>query len=398
MSEGAMSSPGTRRDPDPSLRPGCPVPLRRLVLYFLGLGTFGFGGPVALAGAMERDLVEQRGWFTAEDYRRGLTLAQLAPGPLAAQLAMYLGWVQGGVAGATAVSLAFVAPSFVMVVALAAVYVRYGGMGWIQGAFYGVASSVIAIMLRSATRLALRTVKRDILLWSIFIANGVATAIFEAEFVLLILASGLLVLARTRWTVRAQGVAAVFLPSFLLEGMHGRASGETLWKVAWYFTEAGAFVFGSGLAIVPFLHSGVVEKFGWLNERQFLDAVAVAMITPGPVVITVAFIGYLVAGMTGAIIAAVAVFLPAYLFVILPARYYNQIANNAMLRSFVDGATAAAVGAIAGAVVVLGRRGISDIPTTLIFLVSLAILLLWKRIPEPAVVAASALVGILVRP
>jgi chromate transporter len=374
-----------------------PVTLRRLVLYFLGLGTFGFGGPVALAGAMERDLVERHGWFTPEDYRRGLTLAQLAPGPLAAQLAMYLGWVQGGVAGATAVSLAFVVPSFVMVLGLAAIYVRYGGIGWIEGAFYGVASSVIAIMLRSATRLAFRTVKRDLLLWAILVANAIATAIFETEYVLLILACGFLVLARSRLALRSEGVAAVLLPSFLLEGMHGRASSETLWKLAWYFTEAGAFVFGSGLAIVPFLHSGVVEKFGWLNEHQFLDAVAVAMITPGPVVITVAFIGYLVAGLTGAIIAAVAVFLPAYLFVILPARHYNRVANNTMLRSFVDGATAAAVGAIAGAVVVLGRRGITDIPTTLIFLVSLAILLLWKRIPEPAVVAAAALVGIMVR-
>lgn len=360
-----------------------------LVLYFLRLGSVGFGGPIALASAMERDLVEERGWFTAEDYRRGLTLAQLAPGPLAAQLAIYLGWARGGVRGATLVALAFVLPSFLMVIALAAVYVRFGEMPWITGAFYGLAPAVVAIIARGAYRLAGRTLGRDALLWILFAINAIATVAFEAEIVWLVLASGAIVMLRGSRTL-----AAMALPGWMLTGAAGTASAATLWKIALYFTEAGAFVFGSGLAIVPFLHAGVVDRLGWLTERQFVDAVAVAMITPGPVVITVAFIGYLVAGLAGAVVAAFAVFLPCYLFVILPAPFYARVAGNARLRAFVDGATAAAVGAISGAAIVIARRSVTDLPTIVICLVAILVLTFWNRVPEPVVVLAAAVVGI----
>lgn len=361
-----------------------------LVLYFLRLGSLGFGGPVALTSAMERDLVEERGWFSAEDFRRGLTLAQIAPGPLAAQLAIYLGWARGGVPGATLVAIAFVLPSFLMVVVLAMVYVRYGALPWITGAFYGIAPAVVAIIARGAYRLVGRTLQRDRLLWILFAINAIATAVFEAEVVWLVLASGAIVMIRESRTVPAMA-----LPVWLVTGAGGAASTATLWKIALYFTEAGAFVFGSGLAIVPFLHSGVVEKLGWLTERQFVDAVAVAMITPGPVVITVAFIGYLVAGVAGASVAALAVFLPCYLFVVIPAPFYNRVASNARLRAFVDGATAAAVGAISGAAIVLARRSVTDFATLLICLGALAVLTFAKRIPEPVVVLAAAIVGVL---
>ena len=353
--------------------------LGAFVGYFLRLGTFGFGGPIALAGYMQRDLVEERGWVTKDEYVKGLALAQLAPGPLAAQLAIYLGWARGGVLGATLVAFAFVLPSFVMVIAISVAYVRFGGLAWMQAAFYGIGAAVIAIILRSAYKLVKLTLGRDWLLWVIFTANAIATAVMEAEVVSLILGCGVAALAVHMLRGRAT-VPLEIAPPFAL---------------FWFFTKAGAFVFGSGLAIVPFLYGGVVREHQWLTDQQFLDAVAVAMITPGPVVITVAFIGYLVQGMNGAVLAALGVFLPCYLFVVIPAPFFSRFADNPRLKAFVDGVTSAATGAIAGAVYVLARRAIIDVPTILIFAATLACLVWLKRVPEPAVIAVVGIASVL---
>lgn len=361
--------------------------LAAFAAYFLRLGTFGFGGPIALAGAMQRDLVEERGWVTKKEYVDGLALAQLAPGPLAAQLAIYLGWARGGILGATLVALAFVLPSFVMVLAISVAYVRFGGLPWMQSAFYGIGAAVIAIILRSAFKLVRLTLARDRMLWAIFVVNTIATAVLEAEVVSLIVGGGIVALLVRG---RLRGVPALCL----VPALPFVPAGTSLF---WFFVKAGAFVFGSGLAIVPFLYGGVVREHQWLTDQQFLDAVAVAMITPGPVVITVAFIGYLVQGFGGATLAALGVFLPCYLFVIIPAPFYARFANNPQLKAFVDGVTAAATGAIAGAVYVLARRAIIDVPTILIFLATLACLIWVKRVPEPVVIAIVGIVCILLR-
>jgi chromate transporter len=392
----AESAEQERASPDPN--PSCSI--GELVRYFLWLGTTGFGGPIALVGFMQRDLVETRHWFSAEDYRDGLALAQLAPGPLAAQLAMYLGWARGGAWGAALVGVAFVLPSFVMVLGLAVAYIRFGGLAWMQGAFYGIGAAVIAIIARSVVKLTRLTLGRDILLWSLFGVAGLVTAWTESEIVWVFVGAGvfaLVVRARpfARGTTTALGL--VLLPPGLVAGMAGPATGETLWRIGWYFAEAGAFVFGSGLAIVPFLHGGVVQEFGWLNERQFLDAVAVAMITPGPVVITVAFIGYLVAGPAGASVAALATFLPCYVFTVLPAPHFKRWSRSHAIRAFVEGVTAAATGAIAGAAFVLGRRAITDGSTVAIALVTLAIAVRFKRVPEPVLILLAGIVGVLIK-
>jgi chromate transporter len=376
-----------------------PFSLGQLVRYFLGLGAFGFGGPIALAGYMQRDLVESRRWFARNDYVEGLALAQLAPGPLAAQLAIYFGWLRGRVLGATLIGLAFVAPSFAMVLVLSALYLRFGGLAWMQGAFYGVGAAVVAIIARSATKLARLTLGKDALLWTISAVSAGVTAWTESEVVWLFLGSGVLV-----WATRASrafpgGAAAVFAPQWgwLVTGLHGSASMPDLFRIGLYFAEAGAFVFGSGLAIVPFLHGGVVNQFAWLTERQFLDAVAVAMLTPGPVVITVAFIGYLVAGPVGAVVAALGVFLPCWLFVIVPAPYFRRHGRRPGIKAFVDGVTAAATGAIAGAAFILARRAVFDVGTALLAVAALAVLLKLRRIPEPALIVAAGLVGIILK-
>ncbi len=372
--------------------------LRDFVLYFLKLGALGFGGPIALVGYMQRDLVEQRGWLTKDDYAQGLALAQLAPGPLAAQVSIYIGWVRGGALGAGLVGLAFVLPSFLMVIALAWLYLHFGGVPGMQAAFYGVGSAVIALIARGAWKLVKSTVAKDKLAWAIFAVNAVVTAWTESELVSVIVGSGLVMLAVRAWPRKLPVVAPLLVPPLLVPpwfvtGLHGPADEGTLWRIATFFTEAGAFVFGSGLAIVPFLRGGVVEQFSWLNDQQFLDAVAVAMITPGPVVITVAFIGYLAAGPLGAALAAVCTFVPCYVFTVLPAPYFRKYAENKQVKAFVTGVTAAATGAIAGAAFVLGRRALIDIPTVLICLTTLLVLARFK-IQEPLVILAAGALGI----
>jgi chromate transporter len=375
--------------------------LRDLLRYMLRLGTLGFGGPVALAGYMHRDLVDERKWISEADYKEGLALAQLMPGPLAAQLAMYLGYVHYRIVGATLVGVAFVLPSFLMVVALGFAYVRYGGLGWMQAVFYGVGAAVIGIIAMSACKLTARSVGRDKLLWVIYVVSAAATVITESETAWFFLAAGVIVwLSRAppRW-LRSGGVSAVL-------GAHVPAASAAAVSVDWslltqiglFFAKAGAFVFGSGLAIVPFLYGGVVTDHHWLSERQFVDAVAVAMITPGPVVITVGFIGYLVAGLPGACVAALATFVPCYLFTIVPAPYFKRYGKLPPLVAFVDGVTAAAIGAISGAALVLAKRSIIDLPTTI--LAASALLLVWRfrKLPEPLIVAGAAAVGLIAYP
>jgi chromate transporter len=377
------------RKTDQTLQHPANVPLPQFVAYFLWLGTVGFGGPIALAGHMQQDLVEERGWVSKADYLEGLALAQLAPGPLAAQLAMYLGYVRAGIFGATAVGVAFVLPSFLMVLALSAAYVRFGGLSWMQGMFYGIGAAVIGIIARSAVKLTKLTLGNDTLLWSIFAALAISTAWTSQEIIWLFLLGGIVAVVVNAFRVRAQARGAL-----LLLAPATFAVNNTWLQIFLYFAKAGMFVFGSGLAVVPFLYGGVVHGHHWLNDHQFIDAVAVAMITPGPVVITVAFIGYLVAGIGGATAAALGIFLPVYLVVIVLAPSYKRWAKNPQLNAFVKGVTAAATGAIAGAVVVLARRSVYDLPTALICVASIAVLFRWK-VPEPILIACAAVAGLL---
>jgi len=376
--------------------------------YFLKLGTVGFGGPVALVGFMHRDLVEKRRWITEDTYKLSLALAQIMPGPLAAQVAIAIGYFEGGILGATLGGLAFVIPSFLMVVAISMAYVAYGGLWWMQALFYAIGATVIAIIAIAAYKLSRSTNKRDPLLWGIFALLTVVTVWAQAELAEFFILAGLVVLLVRAWPgwkrgiLMALGGAVLGLAIWLLEAWLRQAgtaadSTDVLAQILLFFTKAGAFVFGSGLAIIPFLQQGVVQQFGWLNEHQFLDAVAVAMITPGPVVITVAFIGFLVAGFAGAVMASIGIFLPVYLFTIIPAPWFKRHRDNRQLKAFVDGATASATGAITGAVILLGARAITDLPTAVIGLISLAVL--WRyKLPEPVIVTISGVIGLILWP
>ncbi len=289
-----------------------------------------------------------------------------------------------------------------MVLLLGIAYQQFGGLPWMQSVFYGIGAAAIGIIALSSYKLTQKSIgkftlislKTNWLLWSFFLGACTVTFITKQEQVLLFVAAGLLYMFVKNPpkipSNAAQGLVFLQIDFWQYES-------TTLWKIALFFAKAGAFVFGSGLAIVPFLHAGVVEEYGWLNEQQFLDAVAVAMITPGPVVITVAFIGYLVNGFWGACVAALATFLPCYLFTILPAPYFQKIAKNKSIKAFVDGITAAVVGALVGAVLVIARQSIIDIPTALIAVAAMLALIYVKKIKEPYIIIAAAAVGYLLK-
>ena len=401
-------------DASPETDPGRPTAtLSMLVRYFARLGTIGFGGPAALVGYMRRDLVEDRKWIDEDTYNLAIALSQIMPGPLAAQTAIAIGYFHSGVRGATLVGLAFILPSFLMVLGLSWLYVRFGGLPVVQALFYGIGAVVISIIAMAAYRLARGTNKRDPLLWGVFTALFAATGWSGTELAVLFLLAGVVVMVVRAWPGARRGGAilggaavlgglAWAMEHFLLRADAGGTQSVPL-QILLFFTKAGAFVFGSGLAIVPFLQQGVVHDLGWLTEHQFLDAVAIALITPGPVVITVAFIGYLVYGVTGASLAAIGIFLPVYIFTILPAPWFRRHRDNPQLRAFVSGATAAASGAIAGAVVILGTRALlggtalQNVPTVVIAIVGLVAI--WRfRVAEPWLVLAAGAAGVALWP
>jgi len=371
-------------------------PLRSFLRYFLGLGTWGFGGPIASVGYMQRDLVEGREWLERKDFLDGVALGQTMPGPLAAQVSMWVGYLVSGASGALAVAGAFILPSFLFVLGVAALYAHYEGLAVVQSLFYGIAPAVMAIIAIAAYKLARLTNGKDPRLWVVTGIIGLVTAITGAEIALLFVGAGLLmiVLDAPPGFLR-RGHAAVWPAGAMFGALGGLAAGAgTQTALALFFLKAGAFIFGSGLAIVPFLREGVVHQHHWLSERQFLDAVAMGLITPGPVVITATFIGYLVGGLLGAVVATVAIFTPIYLGVVVPGRWFIRHRDNAQVKAFVSGATAAAAGAIAGATVVLTRQAVVDAQTGVVAAVGLAVLLRFK-VREPYVVAAGAIAGLL---
>jgi chromate transporter len=372
--------------------------LGQIAGYFLRLGTTGFGGPIALAGYMQRDLVERRRWYTQEEYLQGLAVSQTLPGPLAAQLAMWLGYVRRGFWGACAAAVPFILPPFIIVSAVAALYVAFRGTTIIQALFYGIGPAVIALILRGAWKLVRVTVKDERRLWVIFAVVGVVTFVARSEVAVLFILAGLVgvaIYAPRSWLRRARTAPLVMPMGFGTVWTAAQsADPNVLLQLGVFFFKAGAFTFGSGLAIVPFLQQGVVKDFGWLTEREFLDAVAMGMITPGPVVITAVFVGYLVAGLAGATVAGLGVFLPPFLMVVLFAPWIIRYRKHPIVVGFTKGATAAAAGAIVGAGAVIGTQVIVDVTTVLVFLA--ALLVLWRtKVPEPLLVGAAGFVGLL---
>lgn len=369
-----------------------------LLRYFLRLGLLGFGGPVALVGQMERELVADRGWLSKEQMRDAVAICQSMPGPLAIQVGIYISYLRGGFWGAWIGGWAFIFPNFVIVAALGALYVYLGDLKPITAIFYGVSPAVIALILHSCYRLA-KLGMEDWLQWVIAAACLVVTVILQAEVALLFIGAGLvgIIYYGDVFRRRPRPLALWFGALPTLAQLTPTASKSTLAKLLLFFLKAGSLTFGSGLVIVPFLQQGLVEQYNWLDERQFLIAVAVGMISPGPVVITATFVGYLVAGFWGSLVSTVGIFLPSFIFVLVVAPILVRHGKNPNVQGFVRGAYAAAIGTILGACFLLGRIAIGDWLTALIGAASLAALFRWK-VNNPLLIAATAVIGLIAYP
>jgi chromate transporter len=377
------------------------VPISELVRYYLRLGLLGFGGPVALVGQMEREMVGERKWLTKEEMREGIAVCQSLPGPLAIQVGIWISYIRGGFWGAWAGGWAFILPNFVIVAVLGALYVHFGGLSWVTGIFYGVSPAVIALILHSCYRLTKLGMK-DWLEWALAAAAFTITVAVQAEVALVFIGCGVIGLLYYGSLFRARNAASG--TTSLLVGMPLIAAGTApgglgvmLGKLFAFFLKAGSLTFGSGLVIVPFLEKGLVQQTGWLNEREFLVAVAMGMMSPGPVVITATFVGYLVAGFWGSVVATIGIFLPSFLLVLMVAPVLVRYRANPNVQGFVKGAYAAAIGTILGACVLLGKIAIGDWLTVLVALGSLVVLFKWK-VSNPVLVAAAAVIGLIAFP
>ncbi len=382
----------TREDAAPRVR------IWDLVRYYLHLGALGFGGPVALCGQMERELVQERKWVTKDELREGIAVCQSLPGPLAIQVGIYVSYLRGGFWGAWAGGWAFILPNFVIVAALGALYVHFGDLPLVQAIFYGVSPAVIALILHSCYRLA-KLGMEDVLQWLIAGVCLIITVALRAEVALLFIVSGIVGILYYGTFLRAGGVPSLPLLAAVPIGAvaAGGASGSILAKLLVFFLKAGSLTFGSGLVIVPFLEKGLVQQTGWLDERQFLIAVAMGMLSPGPVVITATFVGYLVAGFWGSLISTVGIFLPSFLLVLIVAPVLIRHRANRNVQGFVKGAYAVAIGTILGASILLGRIAIGDWLSALVGVLSLLVLFCWK-VSNPALVAATAAIGLIAFP
>jgi chromate transporter len=367
-----------------------------LVPYFLRLGLLGFGGPVALVGQMERELVAERGWLTKEQMREAIAICQSLPGPLAIQVGIYISYLRGGFWGAWAGGWAFIFPNFVIVAALGALYVYLGDLQPVTAVFYGVSPAVIALILHSCYRLA-KLGMEDWLQWVIAAVCLVVTVILQTEVALLFIGAGIVGILYYGSVFRRPPIALQIVAVPALAQLAPVASGSTLGKLLLFFLKAGSLTFGSGLVIVPFLEQGLVQQYGWLDQRQFLIAVAIGMISPGPVVITATFVGYLVAGFWGSLVSTIGIFFPSFILVLVAAPLLARHRANLNVQGFVKGAYAAAIGTILGACILLGKIAIGDWLTALIGIASLAVLFRWK-VNNPLLIAATAVIGLIAFP
>jgi chromate transporter len=372
--------------------------IMEVVRYFLRLGLLGFGGPVALVGQMGRELADERGWLTKDEMREAVAICQSLPGPLAIQVGVYISYLRAGFWGAWAGGWAFILPNFIIVSALGALYVYLGDLKPVTAIFYGVSPAVIALILHSCWCLA-KLGMEDWVQWAIAVVCFVVTVTLRAEVALLFIVAGLvgILYYGNPLGLRRPTTLAIAAPLAAKAALAPVASGSTLAKLLLFFLKAGSLTFGSGLVIVPFLEQGLVREYAWLDQRQFLIAVAIGMISPGPVVITATFVGYLVAGFWGSVVSTVGIFLPSFILVLIAAPILARRRANKNVQGFVKGAFGAAIGTILGACVLLGRIAIGDWLTALIGLVSLAVLFRWK-VSNPMLIAATAVVGLIAYP
>ena len=391
-------TPSAAAGPPDARVPPTRVPISKLAGYFFRLGTLGFGGPVALCGLMERELVAEKGWLTKDEMRDAIAISQSMPGPLAIQVGIFASYMRGGFWGAWAGGWAFIFPNFLIVAGLAALYVHFGGLSWMTAVFYGVSPVVIALILHSCWRLS-KLGMEHWLQWAIAVLAFLITVVFRAEVALLFIGAGVVGLLFYGTLLRGGRPPAVVsvAPIVATGAVPHAASAPILGKLLLFFLKAGSLTFGSGLVIVPFLEKGIVQDTGWLSPRDFLIAVAIGMMSPGPVVITATFVGFLVAGFWGSLVSTVGIFLPSFIFVLIVAPILMRHRGNTNVQGFIKGTYGAAIGTILGARVLLGKIAIGDVLTAIIALGALGLLFRFK-ISNPILIASAAVIGLVAYP
>jgi chromate transporter len=389
---------------EPDRKAGITPPFHGLMLYFFTLGSLGFGGPVALANHMRRGLVERRGWLTEEQYDDGLALAAICPGPIAYQLAVYCGSLHFGFLGGISVAFVFALTPFLLVVTIAHFYEQFASTWQLRGLFYGISPVVVALILRACWHLGQKTLRRDLLTWALFLANFALTIVLRRELTVMFLTAGVIGAFAFRPAPSSPRPAVPAPPGrsrascFLVPAVAALPWSGTNATLFFFFFKAGLFMFGSGLVIVPFLKTYMVDQYHWIGNREFLDAVAIGMISPGPVAVSATFVSYLLNGFWGAVAATVGMFSPAVLFTVIAAPIFLRYRNNRRLQGFIQGVKVAVVGVLVGTTFVIGRNAIGDLFTVGVALATLALLSLFQKIPEPVAVAAGALIGLLAYP
>jgi len=387
-----------------------PPTLGRLALYFLRLGATGFGGPVALANSMRRDLVEERRWISEPEYEDGLAIAAACPGPLAYQLAVYCGYIRNGIVGGLAVAVAFAFVPFLLVVSAGWAYTRWSDSWQLRALFYGVGPVVVALIVKACWNLGKKTLRRDRLAWVFFLVAFGVTVVIQKELVALFVVAGILgALVFAKPAIgsppdsappRTPPVSPSSLPGASLLALAPVSIPVAMvpMKLFLFFFKTGLLVFGSGLVIVPFLKTYLVDQYHWLDHRQFLDAVAIGMISPGPVVISATFVGYLLAGVSGAAAASVGIFAPSVIFTVALTPLFLRYRGARRLDGFVRGVTVAVVGVLAGTTGLVAESAIGDAMTIGIGIAALTTAFAWKKVPDPVLVFLGAAAGLLVYP
>ncbi len=389
------------------IAPTAPRPsLADIAMYFLILGATGFGGPVALADYIRRDLVQNKAWLTEGEYKEGLAIATACPGPLAYQLGVYCGFVLRGFSGALVTAISFALAPFLIVVALASLYSRFAGSWELRALFYGIGPVIIAIIVKACWNLGVKTIGRNVIALAVAIVACAITVIVKKELTVLFIAAGVLGIfiftKRSASDPPAQPPVsspkpAIAIPPTFFSALIGSSAGMPA-KLFAFFFKTGFLVFGSGLVIVPFLQTYLVDQYGWLSQQQFVDAVAIGLMSPGPVVITATFVGYLLSGFAGAAAATAGIFMPSILFTVVGTPLLRRYRANPRLQGFVVGITVAVVGVLVGTSYLVGQSVVVDWLTALLALAALGIGLFAKRVPDQVVVAAGAIAGLIAYP
>lgn len=359
--------------------------LGALARTFLTLGTIGFGGPAAHIALMREEVVRRRGWLSDQQFLDMLGATNLIPGPNSTEMSMHVGSVRAGLPGLIVAGACFIAPAAIIVGALASLYVRYGTTpeaGWV---LYGIKPVIIAIVLQALWGLA-RTALRTPFL-ALIAASALALYLAGINELAVLAAAGIAAFVLLRRTVLA-GVALLALPA------GAAAASFSLAKMFLLFLKTGSVLYGSGYVLLAFLRGDFVHRLGWLTDRQLIDAIAIGQVTPGPVLTTATFVGYLLAGVPGAALATLGIFLPGFIFVALSHPVIPRLRQSPTAAALLDGVNAASLGLMAGVTIQLGRTALVDVWTILIA-VGAAIVFLRTRVNSAWLIVLAAGIGLL---